>query len=81
MGERIAAGERLIILDMNGVPWLDSSGIGETVACRNRVVDVDGQIAVVLKGKSHDLFTRFELGKVMTICDTVEAALTSFAKR
>jgi len=50
------------------------------VACRNRVVDREGQIVVVLRGKSHDIFTRFELGKVMVICRDVEEALASFAK-
>ncbi len=78
--EQLEAGERLFVLDMTDVPWLGSSGIGETVACRNRVVDCDGRIAVVLRGKSHDLFTKFELGKVLVICDDVEEALASFAK-
>ena len=31
----LANGERLFVLNMLDVPWLDSSGIGEVVACYN----------------------------------------------
>jgi len=33
MNRFLAAGERLFVLHMLGVPWLDSSGMGEVVAC------------------------------------------------
>ena len=78
--ELLSTGERILILNMLKVPWLDSSAVGETVACRNRIVDRDGQVKLVLKGKAHDIFVKAELQKVMAIYEDLEEALASFAE-
>ena len=65
--------------NMTKVPWIDSSGVGEVVACRNRVMAQDGQMRAVLKDKAHDIFIMFELQKVMDIHKDLEEALASFA--
>ena len=78
--ELLGSGERTFVYNMSRVPWVDSSGVGEVVACRNRVVDRDGQIKVVLEGKAHDIFVKSELQKVMEIYEDLEEALASFAQ-
>jgi anti-sigma B factor antagonist len=78
--ELLGAGERIFVLDMANVPWLDSSGIGEVVACRNRIVAVEGRIRVVLNPKMHDLFTLFELQKFLKFYRDVEQALASLVE-
>jgi anti-anti-sigma factor len=75
----LADGEKLFIFNMLRVPWLDSGGIGEVVACNKRVVEHDGVIRLVLKGRAHDLFTLNWLHKVFRIFATVEEAMASFA--
>jgi anti-sigma B factor antagonist len=75
----IEDGERLFVFNMLKVPWLDSSGIGEVVACYKRTKDAKGELKVVMKGKSHDLFTFYELHKVCELHETLENALGSFA--
>ena len=77
--QSIDNGERFFVFDMLKVPWLDSSGIGEVVACYKRARDAKGELKVVMKGKSHDLFTFYELHKVCELHDTLEEALGSFA--
>ena len=77
--ELLAAEERLFVFNMIKVPWIDSSGVGEVVACRNRIIDRDGQMRAVLKDKSHDIFIKSELQKVMDIHTDLEEALASFA--
>jgi anti-sigma B factor antagonist len=72
--------ERYFVFDMLKVPWLDSSGIGEVVACYKRTRDIKGELKVVMKGKSHDLFTFYELHKVCELHETLKDALGSFAK-
>jgi len=74
----IEAGDRLFVFNMLKVPWMDSSGIGEVVACYKRARDNKGQLKVVMKGKSHDLFTFYELHKVCELHETLEEALASF---
>jgi anti-sigma B factor antagonist len=78
--ELLGAGERMFILDMSNVPWMDSSGIGEVVACRNRIVAAEGKIRAVLNPKMHDLFTLFELQKVLKYYRDIERALASFVE-
>ena len=72
-------GERFFVFDMLRVPWIDSSGIGEIVACYKRARDAKGELKVVMKGRSHDLFTFYELHKVCELHETLKDALGSFA--
>jgi len=76
----IENGERLFVFNMLKVPWIDSSGIGEVVACYKRARDAKGDLKVVMKGKAHDLFTFYELHKVCELYETLEEALGSFAR-
>ena len=78
--DAVDAGERMFVFNMLKVPWMDSSGIGEVVACYKRARDHKGELKVVMKGKSHDLFTFYELHKVCELHETVEEALGSFAR-
>ncbi len=73
-------GDRSFVFDMLGVPFVDSSGVGEIIRCHKRAKDETGLIQLVLKGKSHELFVFWELNKLFTIFDDVESAIASFAK-
>lgn len=75
----VDGGDRFFVFNMLKVPWMDSSGIGEVIACYKRARDAKGELKVVLKGKSHDLFTFYELHKVCELHEKIEDALGSFA--
>lgn len=76
--ELVEAGHSDIVLDMLNVPWLDSSGIGEVIACYKRARANGGTVKLVLRGKSRSLFTFTELHRVFEIFDDLDAAVTSF---
>jgi anti-sigma B factor antagonist len=76
--ELLGEGERLFVFNMLDVPWIDSSGVGEVVACRNRIKANKGTIKVVLKDRAHDIFVMSELGKLMGIHKDLENALGDF---
>jgi anti-sigma B factor antagonist len=76
--ELVAAGVRDMVLDMQNVPWLDSSGIGEVFACYKRARAEGGAVKLVLSGKSRSLFTFTELHRVFEIFDDLDAAVSSF---
>lgn len=76
--ELVAAGERRFILNMENVPWLDSSGIGEVFASYKRARAEGGVVKLVLRGKSLSLFTFTELHRVFEIFQDLETALGSF---
>lgn len=75
------AGDRLYVLDMLQVPFVDSSGVGEVIRCHKRVKEKEGTIRLALKGKSHDLFVFWELNKLFQIFEDVESAIASFAEK
>jgi anti-sigma B factor antagonist len=76
--ELVAAGETLFLFNMEGVPWLDSSGIGEIVACHKRARERRGVVKLVLSEKSRSLFTITNLEKMFDIFSSVDEALASF---
>jgi anti-anti-sigma factor len=77
---RLDEGGRLFVFDMLGVAWLDSSAIGEIVACYKRALEQGAVVKLVLKGKAHDLFTYCALDKVFEIYETLPSAMASFVK-
>jgi anti-anti-sigma factor len=78
--EFLQQGQRQFVLDMLGVPWLDSSGLGEVFACFKRAREAQGVVKLVLQGKSYSLFTITQLDRVFEIFDDVEAAVASFGQ-
>ena len=68
----------LMVFNMLEVPWLDSAGIGEVVACHKRARDRGGRIKLVVQGKSRELFLLYELDKVLEMFADLDAALASF---
>jgi anti-sigma B factor antagonist len=71
-------GERKLILDMTGVPSMDSSGVGQVVACHVRIKNAGGSVKLVQKGWTHDLFVTVQLHRVFDIYEDLEGALGSF---
>ncbi|MCZ6778905.1 MAG: STAS domain-containing protein [Acidobacteria bacterium] len=71
-------GETHFILDMLGVPFMDSASIGEVVACSKRAGEKKGLIKLVMKDRVHNLFTMTRLDRVFDIYDGVEDALAGF---
>ena len=71
---------RIFVLDMVQVPWLDSASIGEIVACYKRIRERQGQMKVAIVGKAHTVVAISGLDRVFELYDDVEAALASFVK-
>ena len=78
--EMLEAGEKLFLLNLDEVGYLDSAGVGEVVAIRKRVVEREGEIKLVLpsKGRAHKIFTMAALHRVFEIYGDEDEALASF---
>ncbi len=76
------AGDRLFIFDLTKVPFIDSTSLGELVACAKRAREREGDIKLVLppKGKVWEVMTMTFLHKSFDISETMEEALAGFAK-
>ena len=80
--ELLDSGEKLFVFDLDDVPFIDSTSLGELVACNKRAVERGGEVKFRLqpKGKVWEVMTMTFLHKSFDIHSTVEEALGSFAK-
>jgi len=76
----LEAGERLIVLNMTGLEYMDSAGVGATVACSKRAAERGGVIKIVMReeGVVRRIFAVTCLDKAFEIFTEEEAAIESF---
>ena len=79
IGESIEAGQQNVILDLGGVSAIDSSGIGEMVACYTTVTKRGGQLKLMhLLPKITDILQVTQLITVFDVFDDEREAFGSF---
>ena len=72
-------GERKILLNLAGVPYLDSGGLGELVRCSVITGRASGAVKLVnLTSKITDLLAITKLSNVFDTFDSESEALSSF---
>ncbi|MGW9031521.1 STAS domain-containing protein [Streptomyces sp. NPDC055722] len=73
--DRIAEGHRRFILDLLGVRFMDSTGLGVLVGLLRRLrMRDDGLRLVIASQRIRRLFTMTGLHAVLPICDSVDVA-------
>jgi anti-sigma B factor antagonist len=74
----VDAGSYQLVIDMEGVEFLDSTGLGVLVGGLKRVRAHDGNIDIVCtQGRILRIFKITGLSNVFTIHDTIESALAA----
>ena len=68
IADLIASGHRRIVIDLGGVPYMDSSGLGEIVRCFTAAQRAGGRIK--LANLSRRLIDLLNITKLSTIFDT-----------
>jgi len=72
-------GSARIILDLEGIELLDSSGLGALVACLRRVKEKEGEIKLAgLRPEVRSIFEITRVSRVFHICEDVSEALAAF---
>ena len=72
-------GEKKIILNLAGITYIDSSGVGELVGSYTTTINSGGKLKLLnLTGKLRDLLTITKLITVFEIFSDEKAALDSF---
>ena len=75
VGELIQGGNRLIVIDLSAVDFIDSSGIGCLVTCL-KLIGSKGKIALWgLKQPVESMFKLTRMDRVFTLCADEEQAL------
>jgi anti-sigma B factor antagonist len=77
--ESLAAGKKNLVLDLAGVTTIDSSGIGEMVACYTTVTKKGGHLKLLrLSPKINDILQVTQLITVFEVFDDEAEAVRSF---
>jgi anti-sigma B factor antagonist len=75
----VADGKKKIILNLAGVDYIDSSGVGELVGCFTTVRNAGGELKLLkLSQKVHDILNVTKLYTVFDIRDDEFTAVKSF---
>ena len=72
-------GHKHILLNLGGVSYMDSAGIGELVACHKRALEKNGALKLLNpSGKVFDLLQLTKLDEVFDMHKEENAAVASF---
>jgi len=75
----VSDGIKRIVIDLSGVNYMNSSGIGTLIACLATVTAGGGELRLAnVGGKVQNLFVITQLVKVFDTYETVERALANF---
>jgi anti-sigma B factor antagonist len=72
-------GAKKILLNLDGVSYMDSAGIGELVACHKRAVEKNGHLKLLRpSGKVRDLLALTKIDEIFESYGDEKEALVSF---
>jgi anti-sigma B factor antagonist len=73
-------GRKQIIVNLAAVPYIDSGGLGQLVACYTTLAKAGGRLTLVnVNTKNHDLLSITKLVSVFETFDTEREAVESYA--
>jgi anti-sigma B factor antagonist len=73
-------GRKQIIVNLGAVPYIDSGGLGQLVACYTTLTRAGGRLTLVnLNTRNHDLLSITKLVSVFETFDTEREAIESYA--
>ncbi len=80
--ELLDEGTTLLVVDLEGLEFLDSSGLGALVSCLRRVKEKKGEIKLAgLRSEVRSIFEITRVSRLFHICETVPDALKAFKKK
>jgi anti-sigma B factor antagonist len=79
LGKMIAEQTPKVVVDLDGVPFMDSSGLGALMGGVRRLRETGGDLAIACTREQHlKLFTITGFGEGVSIAPTVEEAAKGF---
>lgn len=79
IGNMIEEGRTNVVVDLDGVPFMDSSGLGALMGGVRRLREAGGDLAIACTREQHlKLFTITGFGEGVSIAPTVEEAAAGF---
>ena len=80
--ELLDKGATQLVMDLQGLEFLDSSGLGALVSCLRRVKEKKGEIKLAgLRPEVRSIFEITRVSRLFHICETVPDAVKAFKKK
>ena len=77
--DKMNSGYKKIVLNLNDVSYIDSSGIGTLIYCRTTLNQANGQLKIInIKDSVKRIFELTRLVNYFNVFDSEEAAIKSF---
>ena len=75
----LGQGIKKILVDLNGVSWMNSMGVGALMRCLTTVKNKEGDLRLSrLTDKTRSIFVMMQLVRVFQIYETIEQGINSF---
>jgi len=71
---RIESGARKMVLDLGGLTYIDSAGIGMVASCAKAMAKAGGRLTVAAVGKIHHMFEVTRLNRVIGVFPDLPSA-------
>jgi anti-sigma B factor antagonist len=79
--ELLDKGATELVLDLDGLEFLDSSGLGAIVSCLRRIKEKKGEIKLAgLRPEVRSIFDITRVSRLFHICESVADAVRAFQK-
>ena len=79
--ELVESGNKKVILDMGGVKWMNSSGLGNMLACYTTMKNNGGDLKLArIDDKVKNVFMITQMEQIFDTYETVEGAMVGFNK-
>ncbi len=76
---QIASGRNLVVVDLQKVPWINSSGIGTLIGCRTECRDAGGDLTLArVNSRIRELINSLNLSELLICSDSLEEAAGTF---
>ena len=80
--ELLDTGAKKLVLDLEGLEFLDSSGLGALVSCLRRVKEKKGEIKLAGLGPEvRSIFDITRVSRLFDICESVADAVKAFKNK
>jgi anti-sigma B factor antagonist len=71
---------RQLVVNLGAVPYIDSGGLGELIACYTTVTRAGGRLSLLnVNKRNHDLLSITKLVAIFETFDTEQEAIASYA--
>lgn len=76
--ELVKRGSRRVVMDMSGVDYIDSAGVGMVALAAGRLRESGGKLAVVAsEGKVLHLLTMTQMNAIVAVCPNVAGGVAA----